>query len=164
MSIDVNIIPATGPFLFNGAVPGMDQVQYDCTLVLRNLTDKAEEAQVGFPIASQFLRGSEQEPEKGSPRDWVLNYGFIASDEATANNLEFVRRQPGKDAGEFGAVFLWKMNFAPKERLTLRVSYQIPMSMGLVSTQRDGQASKSPQTAGALAQELMVLAQMEMIG
>src|SRR5580658_5568285 len=50
----VSIIPGRGPFLFDGTVPGMDEVHYECAFVLRNLTDKPEEVQVGFPVDSQF--------------------------------------------------------------------------------------------------------------
>jgi hypothetical protein len=164
VSIDVSIIPGRGPFLFDGTVPGMDQVQYECTFVLRNLTDKPEEVQVGFPVDSQFAQESEKESSKESARDWVLNYGFIALDETTTYRVEFVSRKPSKDAGEFGAVFVWKMNFAPRESRTLKVNYHIPMSMGLVSTERDEQATKSSRPTGVLAQELVVLAQMEMVG
>ena len=102
MSIDVSIIPGRGPFLFDGTVPGMDEVQYECTFVLRNLTDKAEEVQVGFPLDSQFAREPEPVSSKPSARNWVLKYGFIALDEVTTYNVEFVRRKPGKGAGEFG--------------------------------------------------------------
>jgi hypothetical protein len=164
VSIDVSIIPGRGPFLFDGTVPGMDQVRYECTFVLRNLTDKPEEVQVGFPVDSQFAQESEKESSKASARDWVLNYGFIALDETTTYEVEFVSRKPSKDSGEFGAVFVWKMHFAPRESRTLKVNYHIPMSMGLVSTERDEQATKSSRPTGVLAQELVVLAQMEMIG
>jgi hypothetical protein len=94
VSIDVTIIPGRGPFLFDGSVPGMDQVQYECTFVLRNLTDKPEEVQVGFPIDSQFAQESEPVSSKESSRDWVLEYGFITLDETTTYNVEFVRRKP----------------------------------------------------------------------
>lgn len=54
------------------------------------------------------------------------------------------------------------MRFAPKENKTLTVQYQIPMSMGLVDTLKD------PSTAGvgtgALSQELLDIAQLEMAG
>jgi hypothetical protein len=164
VSIDVSIIPGRGPFLFDGTVPGMDEVHYECAFVLHNLTDKPEEVQVGFPVDSQFAKESEPASSKESAHDWILNYGFIALDETTTYKVEFVSRKPSKDAGEFGAVFVWKMNFAPRESRTLKVSYHIPMSMGLVSTGRDEQAIKSSRPTGVLAQELVVLAQMEMVG
>ena len=56
VSIDVSIIPGRGPFLFDGTVPGMDEVHYECAFVLHNLTDKPEEVQVGFPVDSQFAK------------------------------------------------------------------------------------------------------------
>ena len=150
--------------MFDGTVPGIDQEQYECGFVLRNMTDKTEEVQVGFPVDSQFARDSEPATSKESSRDWVLNYGFIALDEATTYNVDFVRRKRGKDSGEFGSVFVWKMNFTPRETKTLKVSYHIPMSMGLVSTERDEQAKRFSRENGVLAEELVVLAQMEMFG
>lgn len=159
VSIDVTIIPGRGPFLFDGTVPGMDDVQYECSFVLRNLTDKPEEVQVGFPIDSQFARG----PSERAAPDWILSYGFMALDDKTTYNVEFVRRKPGSGPNEFGAIFVWKMSFAPQESKTLKVAYHIPMSMGLVSTESN-ELRGSPQATGALAQELVVSAQMEMAG
>src|SRR5690348_4574892 len=56
VSIDVNITLGRGPLLFDGTVPGMDRAEYQCKFVLRNLTEKAEDVQVGFPIDSAFAR------------------------------------------------------------------------------------------------------------
>jgi hypothetical protein len=159
VSIDVIIVPGRGPFLFDGTVPGMDEVHYECSFVLRNLTDKPEEVQVGFPVDSQFARGASKE----ATQNWILNYGFMAMDDTTTYHVEFVRRKPGKGPNEFGAIFVWKMNFAPRESKTLKLAYHIPMSMGLVSTERD-ELNSSSQATGALAQELVGLAQMEMVG
>ena len=93
VSIDVQITLGRGPFLFDGSVPGMDQAQYSCAFVLRNLTDKAVEVQVGFPIDSMFAR--ERGPVSASDsRDWVLGYDFIARDNQTTYHVDFVRRQP----------------------------------------------------------------------
>ena len=163
VSIDVTIVPGRGPFLFDGTVPGMDEARYECKFVLRNLTDKTEDIQVGFPIDSQFARGSETMPSKESDLNWVLKYGFIALDEKTTYRVQFVRRKPGRGPNEFGAIFLWSMKFAPRETKTLRVLYHIPMSMGLVSTERDEGAEKSARTE-AFSQELLVIAQVELVG
>lgn len=162
VSIDVTIVPGRGPFPFDGTVPGMDEVRYECKFVLRNLTSKAEDVQVGFPIDSQFAR-AEPKSSKESDLNWVLEYGFIALDEKTTYRVRFVRRKPGRGPNEFGAIFLWNMKFAPRETKTLRVQYHIPMSMGLVSTERDERAEKSARTE-AFSQELLVIAQLELAG
>jgi hypothetical protein len=161
VSIDVAIILGRGPFLFDGTVPGMDQAGYECTFVLRNLSDQKEEVQVGFPVDSEFARQYEPDSSEDSKK-WVLDYGFIARDEKTTYHVEFVRRKPKSGPGEFGAVFVWKMYFAPKESKTLNVQYHIPISMGLVST-RKNESLTAPRSK-ALTQELLVLAQLETAG
>jgi hypothetical protein len=160
VSIKVTVIPGRGRFLFDGTVPGMDQAEFKCEFVLKNLSKEAEEVQVGFPVDSQFAR--EEEPV--SPEistNWVLEYGFIARDEKTTYHVDFVRQERKPATGKFGSVFVWKMNFAPEETRTLHVQYRIPMSMGLASTRRD---ELTPGPAGGLSQELLQIAQMEMAG
>src|ERR1700746_583606 len=60
-SIDVTIVLGRGPFLFDGTVPGMDRAEYRCEFVLRSLSDKDEKVEVGFPVDSQFARGTKPE-------------------------------------------------------------------------------------------------------
>ena len=163
VSIEVTIVPSRGPFLFDGTVPGMDQVQYDCKFILRNLTNEAEAVQVGFPVDSQFARDHEPKPSKVSGLNWVLEYGFIALDEKTTYRVQFVRRKPGPGTNDFGAVFVWNMKFAPRETKALRVRYHIPMSMGLVTTERDETSSRSKPTE-TFSQELLIISELELAG
>jgi hypothetical protein len=161
VTIDVAIILGRGPFLFDGTVAGMDQAEYKCTFVLRNLSDREEDVQVGFPVDSEFAQEYRRDSAKGSKR-WVLDYGFIARDEKMTYNVEFVRRKPRSGPGEFGTVFVWNMHFVPKESKSLSVQYRIPMSMGLVSTRKDESAT-GPRVQG-LSQELLDIAQLESVG
>ncbi len=133
VSIDVTILPGRGPFLFDGTVPGLDQVQYDCTFVLRNLSDKPQQIQVGFPIDSQFAESSDPKaaPQEQSRR-WVMNYSFIARDEKATYNVDFVHLQK-QDKG-VRATFSWKMDFAARETRSLSVGYHLPISMTLATT------------------------------
>jgi hypothetical protein len=163
VNIDVSIVPGRGPFLFDGTVRGMDEVRYECKFVLRNLTGKAEDVQVGFPVDSQFAQEAEPKASAEPDLNWVLEYGFIALDEKSTYRVEFVRRKPGKGPNEFGAIFVWNMNFAPHETKTLQVHYHIPMSMGLVSTERNDNASSVAPT-GSFSQELLVIAYLELAG
>lgn len=135
VSIDVRIILGRGPFLFNGTVPGMDRAEYSCVFVLRNLTDKPVNVQVGFPVDSMFANRREPVSPNDS-KQWVLSYGFIARDDRTTYHVEFVRREPKPEPGEFASLFVWKMQFGANETRTLDVQYRIPMSIGLVSTRK----------------------------
>lgn len=165
VSIDVDIIPGRGPFLFDGGVAGMDRTEYQCKFVLRSLSNNAEEVQVGFPVDSEFARQS----EPGSAADaaaasseWVLDYGFIARDENNTYHVDFVRRKPKDSPGEFASIFVWKMHFAPNETKTLSVYYHIPTSMGFTSTNKE--EGSDTRGKGAFRAEQLDLALLEMIG
>jgi hypothetical protein len=130
----MTIVPGRGRFLFDGTVPGMDQVDYRGQFVLRNLTNKACDVQVGFPVDSESARlspGQEAEDQK-----WVFRYSFIARDPDSTYHVDFTHLQPKGPDGPFAAIFTWHMRFQPSETKTLTVQYRIPMSMTLYSTSR----------------------------
>jgi hypothetical protein len=160
VSIDVNIVLERGPFLFDGGVPGMDQAEYSCTFILQNLSSKAVEIQVGFPVDSQFARRG---PGKSgdNAKEWVLDYGFIARDERATYHVDFVRRKK-RSPEEFATLFVWRMNFLPKENKTLSVRYHIPVSVGLVSLEKNEKLSQS--TAGFPASGFLDTGMLEMAG
>jgi len=159
-SIDVAMILGRGRFLFDGTVPGMDEVYYDCRFVLENLKSSGEEVQIGFPVDSEFTRLVKETPEEG--QNWVLNYGFIAVDEKTTYSVRFVHRKP-RGPKEFAALFVWKMHFGPNETRTLRVTYHMPISMGLSDTRRDEMQTRTVPSE-AFSREFMTLAQVELAG
>jgi hypothetical protein len=161
VSIDVTVILGRGPFLFDGGVAGMDRTEYQCKFVLRSLSDKPEEVQVGFPVDSEFARQSEPVSPTDS-NEWVLGYAFIARDEKDTYHVEFVQRKPKAGPGEFGSIFSWKMHFEPKETKTLSISYHIPMSMGLVTTAKD--EGHHGLGSGAFRMETLDLAMLEEAG
>jgi len=161
VSIDVLIVLGRGPFLFNGGVPGMDRAEYQCTFVLRNLTDKDEEVEVGFPVDSEFAKGIKPVSPTES-QNWLLEYGFIARDEKMTYNVEFVHRNRQAGPGpEFAFLFVWKMHFAPVETRTLTVQYRIPMSMGLVPLEKEETA---PFASDIFGQEFLTIGQLDMAG
>jgi hypothetical protein len=94
----VTIILGRGPFLFDGTVPGMDRAKYECSFALRNLSEKEEEVQIGFPVDSEFARLSES--DNSDPSKWVLDYGFIAREGKAANDLNL--HSPSTTLGGFG--------------------------------------------------------------
>lgn len=129
VSEDVTIIPGRGRFLFDGGVPGMDRVEYDCTFVLKNLTDDKVTIKAGFPLNSQFLNPPYDKKPKTS--DLVAKYNFIVQEEKSQYSVRYL---PGDKDKKFKNLFLWEMSFAPHETKTLRVTYSMPISMALAST------------------------------
>ena len=121
----VEIYPHRGPRLFAGSLP-LDQVDFDCTFELRNLSDSPVKVQVGFPLNSQFLSKPYGPRPESDAAELVHEYDFIARDQDRTYHTSF---QPFTD--EFGSTFLWSMEFAPGETRNLRVSYSMPMSMTL---------------------------------
>lgn len=136
LSIDVTITPGRGRYLFDGGVAGMDQVEYSCRFVLKNLTKEPCEVQVGFPIDSQFAKFPPAPQEKEDPQSWVLEYSFIARDEKATYHVDYTRLEPKSREDPYSAIFAWKMNFGPEETKTLAVQYRIPMSMMAATTDR----------------------------
>jgi hypothetical protein len=164
VSIDVTIIPGRGRFLFDGTVPGMDRTEFHCTFVLKNLSPKIEEVQIGFPVDSEFARHNRGKSPTISLKEsdgWISDYSFIARDERSTYHVSFVRRKK-MTADEFSELFTWKMSFLPKETRTLTVQYQIPTTMGLTSTRTDENADY--QLGGPLEQELLNIGMEEIVG
>ncbi|HTU34615.1 MAG TPA: hypothetical protein VMF66_12505 [Candidatus Acidoferrum sp.] len=85
----------------------------------------------------------------------------MARDEQIAYHVEFVRRKRKPGPGEFASIFVWDMHFAPKQTKTLRVQYRIPISMGLVTLEKQGNVSS---TSGALGQDLLNTGELEVAG
>jgi hypothetical protein len=107
---DVTIVPGRGRFLFDSTVPGMDRTEFYCTFVLRSLSAKVEEVQIGFPVDSQFAGYSRNESPLISAKEsdkWVSDYSFIARDEKATYHVSFVRRKK-EAANEFGELFTWE--------------------------------------------------------
>lgn len=134
-SIDVKILLVRGRFLFDGTVPGLDQAEYDCKFVLRNLTDEACEVRAGFPIDSGLAHPTEA--ENVAATDWVSEYSFIAR-EAESTYHPKVGWWRNKRSGESKALFNWTMKFEPKQTKELKVQYRLSMSESIVRTSKRG--------------------------
>lgn len=140
VSIDVIMALGRGPYLYDGGVAGMDRAHYLCKFVLHSKSDQPEDIEIGFPVDSEFAADS----GPASPADsenWVLEYSFIARDESETYDVEFVHRKPKEGPGEFASLFSWKMHFRPQETKTLTVSYEMPISMGLITTEKEIEGS-----------------------
>lgn len=135
VSIDVTITPVRGRFMFDGTVPGLDQVEYDCKFVLRNLKDAPCEVKAGFPLDSQFAHPAEA--RRGESVDWVSAYSFIARDEETTYHPR-VGWWKHKDAEDSVGMLTWPMKFEPRQTRLLKVQYRLPMSESLAATSKRG--------------------------
>ena len=135
VSIDVTITLERGPALFDGT-SAMDEVAYDCKFVLHNLTDKAADLQVGFPIDSQFARLPKVPTNKDV--DWVGQYSFNARDDVNTYHVDFLQKAAENTNEHYSVIFTWKMSLQRKETRTLTVQYRIPMSVGLAATDKRG--------------------------
>ncbi len=129
---EVTIIPGRGRFQFNGGVPGMDRVEYDCKFELKNLTDKPTKIQVGFPLNSQFLKPSNNQDQK--VEDLVAQYRFIVQEDQLIHS---VRYSPGDRGKKLKNLFLWDLEFKAGETKNVRVSYSMSISMTLASSRKD---------------------------
>jgi hypothetical protein len=123
------ITPGRGPALFDGGVAGMDRVEYDCRFTFKNLTDKPVEIHTGFPLNADTFNYPSGEPRLTS--DLVADYRFIAQEEGRIYNVTY---QPGDRKKKLRDIFTWTMPFAPNEEKVLRVTYTMPISMGIAST------------------------------
>jgi hypothetical protein len=112
----------------NEQVGSMDLVRVRCLFVLKNRSSREVTLQVGFPVeVPRHLESANDAPTQ------VLRLGFIARDNDATYHVRFVPKDP---KNEWGRVFLWDMKFAPGETRHLRVGYELPVSVGIVPTER----------------------------
>jgi hypothetical protein len=167
VSIDVTMALGRGPYLYDGGVAGMDRAHYMCKFVLRSKSDQPEEVEIGFPVDSEFAEDSKPVSPADS-ENWVLEYSFIARDESETYHVEYVRRKPNDGPSEFASLFTWKMRFRPQETKTLTVSYEMPISMGLITTEKEEQGPRDPNSrrpeSGVFHIETLDLGVMEQAG
>jgi hypothetical protein len=141
VSEEVLIVPGRGRFLYDGTVPGMDRVEYQCKFMLKNRCTKTVTIQAGFPLDSQFFKPP-YTTEMADGVDLVLDYKFIARDQDKTYHVRFV---PYDKTKRLSAIFLWDMKFNAGEVRELRVAYEMPISMSLASGakgQRVGEYAK----------------------
>ncbi|MHB8860939.1 MAG: hypothetical protein ACYC6N_00940 [Pirellulaceae bacterium] len=113
----------------------LDQVEYRCSFVLKNLSPTATTIQVGFPLDGELVEDSPDEDDSVvldiDDTDRVMSYHFIARDNDHTYHVRYVRRDRH---AKLRRLFLWDMAFAPQEEKILRVGYVLPLSVGIAST------------------------------
>lgn len=137
---EVTIIPGRGRFQFDGGVAGMDRVEYDCKFELKNLSDKKAKIQVGFPLNSQFMNPPYSRDKK--VENLVAQYRFLVQEEERIYSLRYAS---GDKTKKLKNLFLWDLNFEAGETKHIRVSYVMPISMTLASSNKDGMLHEDKQ-------------------
>ncbi|MGD0830058.1 MAG: hypothetical protein ABR907_03885 [Terracidiphilus sp.] len=146
VSIDVTIVLGAGKLPATAEFAALDKktaelvrknlAEYRCIFVLKSLSDRPEEVQVGFPVDPAADNGND-----------IDDYAFVARDDKETYSVksDVVQWKPKSGTGDSGSIFSWMMHFAPREIRTLTVTYQIAISMGLESTNKNvGGGTMSP--------------------
>lgn len=131
VSEEVTIIPYLMEKLPNNDPysAAIGKIEYDCIFHLKNLEDEEQTIQVGFPLNSDSIeRGLYKEKE---PYEVVSEYDFVAQVEDQKYKVRYVA---GDRKNNLRHLFLWDMDFEPGESKMLHVSYSMPASFGLDST------------------------------
>ena len=115
----------------------MDRIDVRCKFVLKNLTAKPVKIQVGFPLDSQWIRRLRKDDR--SEMELVLGYHFIARDEDQTYRVSCYASDSQQ---RFSHLFLWDMEFKPKEKRLLNIGYELPVSMALAPFRRTGISGK----------------------
>jgi hypothetical protein len=124
-SEDVTITPICGPSATTHLL------NFRCVFVLQNLSSKALQIQVGFPLDQerQLIRGDDTE--------LVLSSQFIVRD---SQNTYHVRHVSGPPLEKDAHAFAWGMKLEPNETKRLHVGYTLRMASDAGATRKlDGQ-------------------------
>ena len=120
----------------------LGNVDYSCTFVLKNLTDKAEKVKVGLPLNSYDAGGGPRHRYvERSAQERIKQYSFVVCENTRPYEVDFT---PYDEEKKYDAVFNWNMNFKPHELITLSINYNIDISEGsMVPTGKEDLSSMS---------------------
>ena len=109
---------------------------FKCRFLLENLTDSAQEFQVGFPLKADRVRHANIANKTDGDRipDFEKFYRFQTSD---ANGKYDVEYHKFDKTGRYEAVFTWSMSMESHETLMLYVEYSMPISFTWYSARID---------------------------
>lgn len=122
---EVVMRPRRGDFPVDDSLRNLDRMDFSCRFLLRNLADKPVKLSVGFPVSAQGVSS----PASGKAA--LARFRFVARTKDRKFPVRFV---PHDKKRKFSNIFLWEMSFAPREEVTLFVTYAMEGSCGLVPT------------------------------
>ncbi|MDO4570735.1 MAG: hypothetical protein Q4D38_10150 [Planctomycetia bacterium] len=130
---EIDMTLKRSPFRVDESGSCSDRMSYRCRFLLRNLSEKEETIQVGFPLHTNYVRSS----EPPNSMAMQVRYSFFAGANDETYPVRFVAEDEEK---KFRDVFLWNMTFAPKEEIELWVCYEMGGYFGLASLYKDDAA------------------------
>ncbi|MBQ7693524.1 MAG: hypothetical protein IJT50_00200 [Lentisphaeria bacterium] len=122
---EVVMRPRRGDFPVDDSLRNLDRMDFSCRFLLRNLADKPVKLSVGFPVSAEGVSS----PVSGKAA--LKRFRFVARTKDRTFPVRFV---PHDKKRKFSNIFLWEMSFAPKEEVTLFVTYTMEGYRGLAVT------------------------------
>ena len=122
---EVVMRPRRGDFPVDDSCRNLDRMDFSCRFLLRNLADKPVKLSVGFPVSAEGVSS----PASGKAA--LKRFRFVAKTKDRTFPVRFV---PHDKKRKFSNIFLWEMSFAPKEEVTLFVTYTMEGYRGLAVT------------------------------
>lgn len=145
-----------------------EAAEYLCRFELLNLTDQAVELQAGFPLngdwfdsfahESRSLDGERQICDRSDSEIVADEFRFLARDDDATYHVRYLRHDAQQ---KFKHIFLWTMRFAPHERRSLHVSYDVPASETLWTTRRRDWEILTGQAEGKVGEGTFLSADLE---
>ena len=129
---EIIMFPRRGNYPVDTSGRNLDEMDFRCRFILRNLTDEKVVVPVGFPLDSEarYLNyGGEINQSQ-----IIRNYGFTAGTKDKTFPVRFV---PYDKQKKFSKLFLWEMTFEPKQEIELFVYYTMEGYMGVDGTMRN---------------------------
>jgi hypothetical protein len=128
----VVIVPGRGRFPFDGTVPGLDRVEYYCRFELQNLEEVEVQFQVNFPLDADSMDATSGRFDPPDEAILLEQYGFVVRNE---DKTYHVALELGNADGTTKSRLWWKIVLAPKEHREVQLSWQMPISTYLTSTE-----------------------------
>jgi hypothetical protein len=126
--VEIALVPADGPV--TGNLKHRDLAQYQCRFVLKNLSNQAVTARVGFPITAEGGRADEDEDARFQT-ERMERYGFVARCGDEIYQPQYIAKDK---ENQFSHLFAWEMTFPPLVTRVLEVSYSTHGYNGLGMT------------------------------
>ncbi len=128
----VRITPIAPKSAIDGSMKTRVWAEYDCEFILKNLSDKEVEIQVGFPLASyDYVK---DKPRATENRDFKVLSTSLDYNDIKSYKFDYVSKD--KDQ-KFRDLFYWDMTFMPKESKKVNITYKLAGYYGLGVTAKN---------------------------
>lgn len=139
--VHLHVVPRPISEPFDQSLQKLDLIVYDCKFTLKNVTDENVIIQVGFPLNGD---GVKEGVYKDTRENILKDYKFHVGDDKKEYQSRFIQEDRDK---KFRYLFVWDMTFAPHEVVNLKVTYEMPVSIGLADTRRSSLSTSTARRA-----------------